>query len=220
MIPEGIIPPVLTPLTEGRAVDEAAFCRLLDKLIDGGVHGLFVAGTAGLGSCLSEDDYRRVIDVATAHVAGRRPILAGVLEPSTARVVDRMRRLPRSGLSAVVVVAPYYMRAQNDRQLLRHFEVIRNNTGEDLVVYNIPGCTGTEIPVRVIRLRVIRHMAERGWILGCKDSSSDAEYFREGIAFPNYRTTRLPDHVKSPISDWIIRGTQLRGQEFGQLGRW
>jgi len=174
MTPEGIIPPVLTPLTRDQQIDPEALRRLLDRLIAGGVHGLFVAGTAGLGSILTDAQHERLVQIAVEHVGGRLPVLVGVLEPSTARVVERMRRIESSGVSAVVVVAPYYLRTQNERQLLRHFEVIRNSTALEMVAYNLPGCVGGEIP-----LPVVCDLAKRGWIGACKDSSGNEAYFAE-----------------------------------------
>lgn len=172
MIPEGIIPPVLTPLKKDQEIDEPAFRRLLDKLIGGGVHALFVAGTAGLGSIMTEKQYRQTIAIAVEHVAGRLPLIAGVLEPSTQRSVEYLKILENSGVSTAVLVTPYYVKAKNDTQLLRHFGILRDSSNLELVVYNIPMCTGTGIP-----LKVLEEMAGRGWITACKDSSDDPEYF-------------------------------------------
>lgn len=152
-------------------MDEAAFRLLLDRLLGGGVHALFVTGTAGLGSFLTNGTYERAVRIAAEHVAGRVPVLAGVLEPSTARAVERARMARDAGADAVVAVAPFYFRVQNERQLLRHFELIRD-AAEEMAVYNLPGCTGTEIP-----LAVVGEMARRGWITACKDSSGNADYF-------------------------------------------
>jgi 4-hydroxy-tetrahydrodipicolinate synthase len=117
---------------------------------------------------------KKVVRIAVEQVAGRLPVLAGVLEPSTARTVARMRRIERLGPSAVVVVAPYYLRATNDAQLLRHFEVIRDHTALEIAVYNLPGCVGAEIPIPVLC-----ELAKRGWVGACKDSSGDDAYFAE-----------------------------------------
>ncbi len=174
MIPEGIIPPVLTPLTHGQEIDPDAFCRLLDRLIAGGVHGLFIAGTAGLGSLLTDAQHERVVRLAVEHVGGRLPVLVGVLESSTGRVVERLRRIETCGASAVVVVTPYYLRARSDQQLIRHFGIIRENTDLEMVLYNLPSCVGAEIPIALIL-----DLAQRGWIGACKDSSGNDVYFEE-----------------------------------------
>lgn len=172
MIPLGIIPPVLTPLNASGALDEAAFIKLLDRLESGGVHGLFVAGTSGLGSVLTDAAYYRLIELTLEHLGKRLPVLAGVIESSTLRVVERLRFIEHYDVDAVVVVAPYYLKAVNERQLLRHFEVIRNHTSKEMVVYNIPGCVHTDISAPLIC-----DMARRGWITACKDSSGNADAF-------------------------------------------
>ncbi len=172
--PEGIIPPVLTPLTADGRVDAEALRRLLDQLIETGVHGLFVAGTCGFGSLLTTDEYVRLVRTTVDHVGGRLPVLAGVLESSTCRVVERLRLIEDLDISSAVLVLPYYLKASTDCQKLRHFEVIRNSTELDLTLYNIPGCVGMNLPIDMVL-----HMFELDWIGACKDSSGDREYFHE-----------------------------------------
>ena len=174
MIPDGIIPPVLTPLDCHQEIDTAALRQLLDKLINGGIHALFLAGTAGLGAIITQRQYEKVIETAVKHVSGRIPILAGVLEPSTMRNIERLKILEGSGVTAAVVIPPYYCRAANNSQLLRHFEKMRLATNLELVLYNIPVCTGTELSVQLIC-----DMKKRGWITACKDSSGDKDFFSE-----------------------------------------
>ena len=174
MIASGIIPPVLTLLDERHDVDVEAMKLLVDKLICGGVHALFVAGTAGFASIITQKPYERLIETVLSHVCGRTSILAGVLEPSTARSIERLKILEDKGIKTAVVVAPYYLRASNDRQLLRHFEKIRGSTSLELVLYNIPVCTGTSIPVALAC-----DMKRRGWITACKDSSGDGKFFAD-----------------------------------------
>lgn len=171
--PEGIIPPVLTPLTADQRMDEAAFRQLLDQLIDAGVHGLFVAGTCGFGSLLTAEDYHHLARTTVEHVNGRLPIWVGVLESSTCRVVERLRMIEQLDISSVVVVLPYYLKVTTDRQILRHFETIRNATAFNLTLYNMPGCVGSNIP-----LPLVIQMRKDGWISACKDSSGDPDYFR------------------------------------------
>ncbi|MFA6291234.1 MAG: dihydrodipicolinate synthase family protein [Victivallales bacterium] len=174
MIPDGIIPPVLTPLNGDQEIDTVALRQLLDKLMNGGVHALFLAGTAGLGAVITQRQYEKVIETAVAHVSGRIPILAGVLEPSTMRNVERLKMLEGSGIMAAVVIPPYYCRAANDTQLLRHFEKMRLATSLELILYNIPVCTGTELSVEFIC-----DMKKRGWITACKDSSGNSGFFAD-----------------------------------------
>lgn len=174
MIPQGVIPPVLTPLDMRQEIDADAFRQLLDKLIAGGVDALFVAGTAGLGSMLTGRQYEQLLAVASEGVGGRCPLITGVLEPSTARSVERLGILRGMAFDAAVTLPPYYCRAHDETQLLRHFELLRNASELDLVFYNIPACTGVTVSVEFIcKLR------RRGLIAACKDSSGDPAYFAE-----------------------------------------
>lgn len=171
-MPNGIIPPVVTPLTPDQHVDVAAFKALLRKLVDGGVSALFVGGTAGLGSILTTADYELVIATALDTVPNDIPVLCGVLEPSTARAVERIKRLETLGAAFFVTITPYYVRATEHSALLRHFGAQREATDMEMVLYNMPGCTGVTLSPELVN-----EMALRGWTASCKDSSGDKAYF-------------------------------------------
>lgn len=172
-LPEGVIPPVLTPLTVEQQVDVPALRQLLLKLIDAGIPALFVGGTVGLGSILTTDEYKRLVSTALEVAPDGYPVLCGVLESSTARAVEKTRMLEALGASAFVTVTPFYSRATEHEQLLRHFGALRDATDMEMVVYNIPACTGVEIPQATLF-----EMARRGWTHNCKDSSGDDAYFQ------------------------------------------
>lgn len=171
ILPEGIIPPLLTPLTPDQQVDTAALQQLIRMQLQAGTPGLFVAGSAGLGSILTTGAYETLISVALETVPAGYPVLCGVLEPSTVRALDRLRLLEALGAKAFVAITPYYVRATEPADLLRHFGALREATDLEMVAYNIPGCTGAELPVATVI-----EMAGRGWVRSCKDSSGDDAY--------------------------------------------
>jgi len=171
-LPDGVVPPVLTPLTSDHRVDIPAFRQLLRKLVDAGIPALFVGGTSGLGSVLTAPEYAKLIATALDEVPDGYPVLCGVLESSTARALERIRLLEQLGARTFVTVAPFYCRASGHEQLLRHFGAQREATAMEMVIYNIPVCTGVRTPVETIV-----DMARRGWIQSCKDSSGDNTYF-------------------------------------------
>ncbi|MCO5985300.1 dihydrodipicolinate synthase family protein, partial [Actinoallomurus spadix] len=76
----GVIPPVCTPLTPEREVDTASLTRLVDHLLEGGVHGLFVLGSSSEVAFLPDRHRRTVLDIVLGHVAGQVPVLAGVID--------------------------------------------------------------------------------------------------------------------------------------------
>ncbi len=170
-IPEGIIPPLLTPLTEDQQVDVEALKKLIHKQLDAGIPALFVCGTAGLGSVLTTKDYETVITTALEAVPSGYPILCGVLESSTVRSIERIRLLESLHINTFVTITPYYLRATEDDDLLRHFGTLRESTEMEMVLYNMPGCTGVVIPPELIF-----EMVKRGWTTIIKDSSGDNEY--------------------------------------------
>lgn len=171
-LPDGIIPPVLTPLCKDQSVDLVAFKALINKLVEGGSSALFVCGTAGLGSMLTEADYALVVETAIETAPEGFPVLCGVLEPSTARALERIKLLKTLNVEFFVTVTPYYVRATEDAALLRHFGLLRDASDMEMVLYNMPGCTGVELSPSLVL-----EMVERGWTASCKDSSGDKEYF-------------------------------------------
>ena len=170
-MPNGIIPPVLTPLTQDQKVDIPALKALINKLIEGGVSALFMGGTAGLGSILTAADYELVIGTTLEEVADGFPVLCGVLESSTARALERIALLDSLKAEFFVTVTPYYVRANENDALLRHFDAQRDATDMEMVLYNMPGCTGVNIPAELVL-----DMVNRGWTSSCKDSSGDKAY--------------------------------------------
>ncbi|BHH82013.1 dihydrodipicolinate synthase family protein [Desulforhopalus sp. 52FAK] len=173
-IPEGIIPPLLTPLTEDQHVDVAALRQLIKKQLDANIPALFICGSAGLGSVLTLQDYETVITTAQDVVPKEYPLLCGVLESSTVRSLERIKIIESLGITAFVTVTPYYMRATAKDDLLRHFGTLHDSTDMEMVVYNMPGLTGV-----VIEPEVVFEMAKRGWTKTIKDSSGDNDYIAE-----------------------------------------
>mgnify|MGYP000129268017 CR=1 FL=1 len=171
-LPDGVIPPVLTPLTADQEVDVPALKALIKHLIDGGSSALFVGGTAGLGSILTAADYELVVSTALETVPSGYPVLCGVLEPSTARALERIKLLESLNVEFFVTVTPYYVKTTDEEALLRHFGLQRDATDMEMVLYNMPGCTGVSIPQSLVQ-----EMVKREWTFSCKDSSGDKAYF-------------------------------------------
>ena len=171
IIPEGIIPPLLTPLTATQDVDVAALKSLIRKQVKAGTPALFICGTAGLGSVLTAGQYEKVIATAIETVPDGYPLLCGVLESSTIRDIERIKLVERLGIKSFVTVTPYYLRATEREDLLRHFGALRESTDMEMVLYNMPGCTGV-----VIAPELVFDMAKRGWSTMIKDSSGDNAY--------------------------------------------
>ncbi len=173
----GIIPPILTPTDEQDRVEEGALRRSVRRLLEAGVHGLFVGGTAGEGPLLAEREWDRLMEIVFDETAGRVPLLAGAQDCSTRKVVDKIVRLREIGYQHCVVTPTFYIGSKTADEQLRLFAACREAAGAvEVIAYNIPQVTGTHIAVETFC-----ELARRGWIRQCKESSGDLTFLRRLI---------------------------------------
>jgi 4-hydroxy-tetrahydrodipicolinate synthase len=164
----GVVPPTITALDADEQLDCAGMARLVEYQIEGGVDGIFVLGTNGEGPCLRDAVRQQVCEVAVETARGRVPVIAGVLQPSTARIVDDIKLLEGTGIAAVVATSPYYFGGYNDDELVGHYRRLADATDLPILVYNIPQNTKVSI-----KAGAVLKIAEDPRIAGIKDSSGD-----------------------------------------------
>ncbi|MGF6232625.1 4-hydroxy-tetrahydrodipicolinate synthase [Inquilinus ginsengisoli] len=169
---QGVVPPVVTPLTADFQVDYPSFTRVLEHLIGGGVHGLFVLGSTSEVVFHDEATRRKILEHAVKVANGRVPVLAGVIDPTTDRVIGHARVAQSIGVAAVVVTAPFYARTSAP-EVVDHFRYIREAIDVPVIAYDIPVC----VHVKLDRASVVT-LAREGTIAGLKDSSGDDGNFR------------------------------------------
>lgn len=169
---KGVVPPVVTPLTENYEVDYASLTRVVENLVDGGVHGLFVLGSSG-EVVFHDDATRRKIIEHTIKVAnGRVPVLAGTIDPTTDRVIAHSKAAAELGVDAVVVTAPFYARTSQG-EVIDHFRYVRDAIDVPVIAYDIPVC----VNIKLDRKTTVT-LAREGTVAGLKDSSGDDGNFR------------------------------------------
>jgi 4-hydroxy-tetrahydrodipicolinate synthase len=168
----GAIPALVTPFRDG-AVDDEAFCRLVEWQIASGSNGLVPCGTTGESATLSFDEHYRVIDLTIQTAAGRVPVIAGCGSNDTATAVRHLHYAKQAGADAALIVAPYYNRPTQDG-IAAHFEVLSQESDLPFVVYNVPGRTVTDIlPETLARI------AELPNVVAVKDASGDLSRITE-----------------------------------------
>ena len=140
-----ILTAVVTPFDDRLRVDEDAFARLLNHLIDHGSDGVVVAGTTGEAPTLTDDEQFRLIELAVGELRGRATVVAGAGSNETRHAVHLTERATELGADAVISVTPYYNKP-NRRGLIRHFEEVARATDKPVVLYNIPSRTALDIP--------------------------------------------------------------------------
>lgn len=169
---QGVVPPVVTPLTNDFRVDYGSFTRVIEHLLAGGVHGLFILGSTSEVVFHDEATRRAILEHAVKVTNGRAPILAGVIDPTTDRVIGHARAAKAIGVDAMVVTAPFYTRTSQP-EVLDHFRYIREAVDAPIIAYDIPVCVHTKLE----RASIVT-MAREGTIAGVKDSSGDEGGFR------------------------------------------
>lgn len=163
----GVVPPLCTPLTPAGEVDTRSLAALAERLIGAGVSGLFVLGSSGEAAYLSDRRRRAVLETVTEVAAGRVPVLAGVIDMTTERVLDHAGTAAGAGVDGLVATAPFYTRT-HPVEIADHFRRISGGAGLPLFAYDIPASVHTKLtPATVLPL------AAEGTLAGLKDSSGD-----------------------------------------------
>lgn len=169
----GIVPPLATPLADRDALDHDGLERLVQHLLEGGVHGLFLLGTTGEAVALSGRLRRELIERVTKLVNGRVPVLVGVPDNSVAESLRLARDSADMGASAIVVSTPFYLPLEQS-ELVEYVRLFDRESPLPILLYNMPRLTSHWFTVEIIR-----EALQLKNIIGLKDSSDDMGYFGE-----------------------------------------
>lgn len=145
---EGSIVALVTPFRNGR-VDHDALAALVEKQVAGGTSALVACGTTGESPTLSEHEHAEVVAAVVRLARGRLPVIAGTGTYDTAETIRRTLAAAKAGCRGAMVVTPYYNKP-TVRGLRAHFTAVADASPIPLIVYNIPGRTGTRIPPTLI----------------------------------------------------------------------
>jgi dihydrodipicolinate synthase/N-acetylneuraminate lyase len=169
----GIIPPMITPLLDRDTLDVAGLERLIEHILDGGVHGLFILGTSGEAPSLSYRLRYELIDRVCKQVNGRVPILVGITDTCFSESINMAAKAKDAGAQAVVLAPPYYFQA-GQAELLEYLEHLMPELPLPLFLYNTPSLTKAAIEPQTVRAA-----ADISGIVGIKDSSGNMVYFHQ-----------------------------------------
>jgi 4-hydroxy-tetrahydrodipicolinate synthase len=178
----GVVPALISPLRSDGCVDEAAVARLVEHVIDGGVHGLLPLGSTGETASLDETARRTMLSCVIAAAAGRVPVICGVAQSHLSAARVEVQAAAQLGAAAALVAPPFYY-PMDQPTLLAFYRNLAANTPLPILLYNIPQFTKV-----VAEPSSVATLAREGTIVGIKDSSRDFEYF-EGVCIA---TRELP----------------------------
>src|ERR1044071_3202089 len=161
----GSIPALVTPFAAGR-VNEAAFRVFVEWQIDEGSNALVPCGTTGEGATLSDEEHRRVIEIAVEVSGGRVPVIAGCGSNNTAHAIDLTKAAKEAGADAALHVPPYYNRP-NQEGIYGHLAAVAD-LDFPIILYNVPSRTITDIAVETMgRLSRLPN------VIGVKDATGN-----------------------------------------------
>jgi 4-hydroxy-tetrahydrodipicolinate synthase len=171
-----ILTAIVTPFDDRSRVNEEAFVALMHHLAANGSDGFVVAGTTGEASTMAEEEQLGLIELAVRERPPGKTIVAGTGTNDTREAVFLTERATALGVSATLVVTPYYNRPSR-LGLVRHYEAVANATDRPMLVYNIPKRTGTNMPPDLLaELAQIEH------IEGVKQANADELQPIDGLA--------------------------------------
>jgi len=167
----GIVPPLVTPLLDRESLDVAGLERLIEHVLEGGVHGLFVLGTTGEGPMVPPSVRREVVRRTLAITADRVPVLVGITDTVLSESLALARFAVEHGASAVVAAAPYYHPAGRE-PVERWARTLARALPLPLLLSNLPEVVKFALPVDTVR-----RLADEPRIAGLEDSGGDLGVF-------------------------------------------
>jgi 4-hydroxy-tetrahydrodipicolinate synthase len=170
---QGSLVAIVTPFTDD-TLDEKGLRKNLRFLIQNGTNGIVPCATTGESPSLSDEEYERVIKITVEENRGQLPVIAGCGTNSTTKTIKLLHRAQDYGATALLVVTPYYNKPTAEG-LYRHYRAVSAETDLPIIIYNVPGRTGTNIlPKTVIQLaRECKNIA------GIKEASGNLEQISE-----------------------------------------
>lgn len=171
----GVVPPIVTPLDANGEIDTVSLERVVAHLLEAGVSGVFALGSSGESAYLTEAQRDRSLEIIVKAVGGQVPVMAGCIETTTGRVVERARSAAGLGADALVVTAPFYTRISSD-EIDRHFRLVRSRTELPILAYDVPVSVHSKLSSDLVI-----SLAQDGIIDGIKDSSGDDPGLRDVI---------------------------------------
>ncbi len=168
----GIVPPLVTPLLDNDTLDIDGLERLIEHVIAGGVHGVFILGTTGEAQSISFELRYEMIKETARILQNRLPLLVGISDTSLTDSVSLSNLALENGADAVVSAPPYYF-ATSQPELAEYYEQLIPKLGLPLFLYNMP--THTKVSFAP---STIRRIAKNPKVIGFKDSSANGAYFQ------------------------------------------
>lgn len=168
----GVYPPVVVPDTPDHQLDVVSFERSINRMIDAGVDGLFFLGSSGEVVFSTDERRRQIISEAVRIVDHRVPVMVGIIDTETERVLEHGRVAQELGADVLVATCPFYALG-GMAEVEEHFRILHAELDLPIFAYDIPVCVRTKLP-----WKLLAKLGAEGVLAGVKDSSGDDVSFR------------------------------------------
>ncbi|WP_208587724.1 4-hydroxy-tetrahydrodipicolinate synthase [Gracilibacillus suaedae] len=175
----GIIPAMVTPLTNDQAINESVTRQLVNKLIEANVNGLFILGTNGEFHLLNKNEKIQLAKIVMDEVGGRVPVIVGTGGNSTAEVIELSQEMEGVGADALSVITPFFI-TPTQEEVITHYKTIAKSSSLPIILYNIPSKTGMNLEPATVET-----LAKETNIVGIKDSSGNFDNIKAYIQATN-----------------------------------
>ena len=165
---------MVTPFQADGQVDYQGLKNLINYLIDGGVEYIVSLGTTGESATLNKDEKQKVWEVTAETVNKRVNLVVGIGGNNTARVVEGIKGFSVAGYDAILSVSPYYNKPTQEG-IYQHYRAIAENSALPVLLYNVPGRTGSTISAQT----TVRLAHDFKNIIGIKEASGNFEIFNQ-----------------------------------------
>lgn len=175
---EGVFTALITPFKDG-ALDLGAMETLVRMQLDAGIQGLVPCGTTGEAAAMTPEEHLTVVKHVVKWVNSKVPVVAGVGSTATHKSVELARECAKVGVDGLLAVTPYYVKP-NPAGLYQHFLTLAQSTSLPVILYNVPGRTGVDLPADVVL-----KLSKVANITGLKDASANIQRQHEmAVALP------------------------------------
>ena len=170
----GVVTAMLTPLDENEKVDVPAVRKIVKRMTDAGMSGIFTISTSGESARLSRTEQDILMNAVAEANDGKSLLYIGIGAPGLKLALENLHRAEKAGADVVVSTLPYYYGAVTVGEQVEYFKTIAENTSLPVLMYNIPGNVGNRIEPEAAEM-----LSSIPNIVGIKDSSGDDDYFHE-----------------------------------------
>lgn len=159
---------LITPFKQDKSIDFDALKAVIDFVIEGGVNYLVTLGTTGETPTLGKEEKLEIINATFSAASGRVPVVIGIGGNSTHEVINEIDAFPTEKATAILSASPYYNKPSQEG-IFQHYKAIASATTKPIILYNVPGRTGSNISAAT----TVRLANEVDTIAGIKEASGN-----------------------------------------------